>query len=89
MVFAHDHVPKLSEKAALKGLREEIREHLLGGAMLDIDVFEVDPVFDENIPDIYGPGIGAALLSPVLLEPHGALIVLVKNGFLDQVSLVL
>ena len=60
MVLAHDHVPKLSEKAPLKWPHKKIREHLFGGAMLDINVLKIVLVHDEKITDIDVAGIGPA-----------------------------
>lgn len=87
MSVSHDHVPEFPKKAALERLCEKISEHLLGGAMLHVKAFELDSVLDKEAPAVDVLRVGSSRSAAVLLEPHRALVVLVKNVLVKNASL--
>jgi hypothetical protein len=80
--MSHDHVAEFSKQATLERFRKKICQHLFSRTMLDVDVFQANPVLDEKISDVNVSGIRAARFSAVPLEPDGALVVLIKDVFL-------
>jgi hypothetical protein len=83
MLVSKDYFAKFSEKPALQGFRKKIGQHLFRWAMLYVDGFEADTIFDEEVSDVDVSRVGATRFASVLLETDGALVVLVENVFLQ------
>jgi hypothetical protein len=58
MLPSHDDFPKSPKKVALQLLGKEIRQHLLGGTIHDIETLDLEPVFDEEVSNVNVPRIG-------------------------------
>ena len=79
MLASHDDFSKASEKVSLKWFREEIREHLFGGAVLDRKTVRLKSVFDKEVVNVNMLRARAARLSSVLFELDRAFIILREN----------
>jgi hypothetical protein len=80
---SHDHLNEFSEQVSLQWLREEVRQHLLGWAvLLYFNVPQPQSVFYEEVPNVDVPGVGSTWLVPVFLKPDRTLVVLVEDVLL-------
>ncbi len=85
----HNEVAELRELCSLERLREEIRHHVSGRAMFDVHLTGFDAVGDEKTPHIDVMGSLATGTTTILLQQHGALIVLACSVLLHLAALSL
>ena len=52
-----EYVSHVSKCLTLQRLGENVREHVLSGAVLDLDLSSFDSVFDEEVSDVDVPGL--------------------------------
>jgi hypothetical protein len=76
-----------AKKGALQWFGEEIRKHLVGWTMGDIDFMIFGLVSDEKISDVNVPGALAAGKFPIAFEFDRAFVILVEGCSLDGVTL--
>ncbi len=85
----HNEVAEFCKLCSLEWLREEIRDHVSGRAMLDVHLTGFDAVGDEKISHIDVTGSLATGTTTILLQQHGALIVLACSVLLCLAALSL
>jgi hypothetical protein len=85
----HNEVTELRELGSLERLCEEIRHHFSGRTMFDIHLTGLDAVGEKKIPDIDVTRSLTAGPTPIPLQQHSALIVLVHGVLLCFVALSL
>ena len=83
----HNEVAEFRKLCSLEWLREEIRDHVSGRAMLNVHFTGFDAVGDKKISHIDVTGSLATGTTTILLQQHGALIVLAHSVLLYLAAL--
>jgi hypothetical protein len=65
----------------LQGLGEHVCQHVTSGAILDSDLFQLNPISNKEISNVDVPRPAPTGASPILLQEHGTLMLL-ENFFL-------
>mgnify|MGYP002809867744 CR=1 FL=1 len=81
MFLSHYYVSKFPKKASLKWFSKEIREHLFRGAVLYVDLLDVESVLYKKISDVNMPRVRPAGFLTVLFESNGTLVILIEYVF--------
>ena len=84
---SHDLLAKLLEKLALQWFGEIVCNHFLRGQIFNHDIAFLHLICDKKVTNVNGLGSLARALLTVVLQHNGALVVLIKNVFLDFVTL--
>ena len=74
---SHDNVTEVTEEWSLEGFAEEVTNHLLSGAIQQVDVTFGYPVFDEEKSDVNVAGTGPSRLAAIPFHAHRTHVVLV------------